>query len=132
VNNIFDDKLENLDQFNKIHKTIIKSNYKDIGFYSSLKCFENEFSENSIKNYTKCYNFIYNTENIPINFNENNRKRIDKDNKLIVLKRKNLYKKYDLFKKWSVIQNNILKNFINFYQKKNDHKLYFIFRLENK
>ena len=123
VNNIYEDKIENLEQFNLNHKGIIKANYKEITYYTSHKCFENEFAESNISNYSKSYNNIYSNEQIPVNFSENNRKRIDKENKLTIVKRRNLFKKFNLVKKWGPIQNNILKNFINLYEKLNNQKM---------
>lgn len=123
VNNIFEEKIENLEQFNLNHKGLIKANYKEIAYYSSLKNLENEFPEKIINNYSKSYCNIYNTETIPLNFSENNRKRIDKDNKLIIFKRKNLLKKFNLVRKWGPIQNNIIKNFIDYYEKLKNQKM---------
>lgn len=123
VNNIYEDKIENLEQFNQTHKWIIKSNNKEIAYYTSPKFLENEFAERNISNYSKCFNNIYNTESIPVNFSENNRKRIDKENKLIIVKRRSLFKRFNLVKKWGSIQNNILKNFISLYEKLNNQKM---------
>lgn len=124
VNNIYEDKIENLEQFNQHHKGIIKSNYKEIAYYTSPKYLENEFAEKNISNYSKSFSFIYNTDLTPINFSENNRKRIDKENKLIIVKRRSLFKKYNLARKWGPIQNNILKNFTSLYEKLNNQKMY--------
>jgi len=126
VNNIYEDKIENLENFNQYHKVIIKANYKEIAYYSSQKNLDNEFAERKISNYSKSYNNIFNTESLPVHSSENNRKRIDKDNKLIIVKRRNLFKKFNLVKKWGPIQNNILKNFISLYEKLNNNKMYFI------
>jgi len=123
VNNIFDDKIDHLEQFNQIHKGIIKANNKEIAYYTSLKYLENEFPERNINNYSKSYSNIYNTETTPLNFSENFRKRIDKENKLLIVKRPNLLKKFNLVGKWAPIQNNIIKNFINFYEKSNNQKM---------
>lgn len=123
VNNIYEDKIENLEQFNQNHKGIIKSKHKEIAYYTSPKFLENEFAEKNIGNYSKSFCFMYNTDSIPINFSENNRKRIDKENKLIIVQRRGLLKRYNLTRKWGPIQNNILKNFVSLYEKMNNQKM---------
>lgn len=92
--------------------------------YTSPKYLENEYSEKILSSYTKNYNLIFNNnEMFPTNFSESNRKRIDKENKLIILKRKNFNKNISLEKLWGPIQDNILRNFIKFYQRINNQKL---------
>lgn len=124
INHIYEDKIENFEQFVQIHKACIKGNYKDIAYYTSPKYLENEYSEKILSSYTKNYNLIFNNnEMFPTNFSESNRKRIDKENKLIILKRKNFNKNISLEKLWGPIQDNILRNFIKFYQRINNQKL---------
>jgi len=126
VNNIYEDKIDNLEHFNQFHKNMLKYKNKEISYFSSLKILENEFVEKNIYNYTKSFNYIYNTEKLPINFMENNRKRIDKENKLIIFKRREFYKKFNLLQQWPPIQNNVLKHFINLYERLNNPKMYYL------
>jgi hypothetical protein len=60
-----------------------------------------------------------------LNFKETQKKRIDKENKLVIIKTKNLItlKKNDFENKWKSLQMDILKNYLNFYEKINDKKL---------
>jgi hypothetical protein len=60
-----------------------------------------------------------------LNFKETQKKRIDKENKLFVVKTKNinLLKKNDFENKWKSLQIDILKHYLNFYEKINDKKL---------
>ena len=83
----------------------------------------NDAPEKNLTNYTDSYNYIYNNILLPANFSENTKKRIDKDKKLRIIKRKNLQKKLSLEKIWDSIQNNIFKNFIDYFQKLNNQKL---------
>lgn len=122
MNNIYDNKIESFEEFNKFHKIFVKSIYKPIAYFSSPKFMENLIEENSISSYTDSFSFIFN-DLIPLNFKETTKKRIDKENKLIVVKRKNLMGKNNLENTWKVLQSDIIKQYLNFYDRINSQKL---------
>lgn len=122
VNNIYDNKIEGIEEFNKFHKIFVKNNYKPISYFSCPKILENQLSDKSIANYTDSFSFIFN-EYIPIDYKETNKKRIDKENKLRIVNRKSLLKKNHLENTWKNLQTNIIKQYLNFYEKINNQKL---------
>jgi hypothetical protein len=103
VYDIYNEKIENPSDFQEIHKTLVKSNWKKISF-NSLPMFIEDKKE----------------------MKETSKKRIDKDFKLYVVNRLNDVKKYLLTPIWEPIQYNIYLNLLNFYKNVNDLKMYII------
>jgi hypothetical protein len=91
INDIYNEKIGTPDEFNELHKKILKSYWKKISF-NSCPVFE---EKNKMKESTK--------------------KRIDKESKLYVTFRLDDYKKYLLSSYWQPIQYNLFTNIFNYY-----------------
>jgi hypothetical protein len=88
---IFNEKIENPDEFQDIHRKLLKHSWKKISFNTTS-------------------NFEDKKE-----MKENSKKRIDKESKLYVVNRLKSIKKYSLNSVWEPIQYNVYLNLMHFY-----------------
>lgn len=99
VNNIYKKKIDNPNEFELIHKQIIKNNWKTLQF-KTINCNEKELV-----------------------LKDNNKRRIDKDLKLFVSKRLSEYDDILLKYNWESLQYNTYVNIMRFYKQTDDVKM---------